>query len=185
MYHVSEKTRTKKSARLICEGLGKCLEEKPFDKIRVNDICKRCFVSRATFYRLFDQLVDVLVYECDNIHAEILKMIEKNKISDKTELAITCINIWLSHPTLIKAIVQNHLDYIPFNTYRKNAESLKQIYNIPFTDEQQSDYLISILSSVIFGALSAYFKHGGNDPVEEVYKTVCDCLNIITEAFNS
>ena len=111
---------------MICEGLGKCLEEKPFNKITVNDVYEKSFVSRATFYRLFDNLSDVLSYECDTLFAERLKLIENRTFSDKKEQALYCIRIWLSHTSLVKAIVDNNLYRILYDTHAKNADLLKK-----------------------------------------------------------
>lgn len=65
MYHVSNDIRSKKSADLIWNGMKKCLLEKSLDKLHITDIYQKSFVSRATFYRLFDSLPDVIAYECD------------------------------------------------------------------------------------------------------------------------
>ena len=59
MYHVSNDLRAKNSAELICRGLEKCLKEKPLNKIKISDIYSKSFVSRSTFYRLFDSIVQI------------------------------------------------------------------------------------------------------------------------------
>ena len=182
MYHVSDDVRVQKSAKLICEGLGKCMEEKPFDKIKISDIYEKSFVSRATFYRLFDSKTDVLSYECDKLMSERAQTVEHADFSNKLDLAIYSINLWLSHKTLIKAIVENHLYWILYETHRKNADILKKIYNLPYSDEKQLDYFVANLTSLICCTLSVYFMHGANEPIEEVYRTVCQCNNIIAEA---
>ena len=68
MYHVSNDIRSKKSAELIWEGMETCLQEKSLDKLRITDIYQKSFVSRATFYRLFDSVQDVIAYKCDCIY---------------------------------------------------------------------------------------------------------------------
>lgn len=183
MYHIPEKRRPQESAQLICDGLERCLEEKPFSKIRINDVARASFVSRATFYRLFDSITDVLAYECDRVFAERMRVAADASFASKTEQAVFSAKIWLSHPTLIRAIVENDLYYILFETHAKNAELLKKLYPLPFEDEKQVDYFLSVLSSMICGALAVYFKHGATEPIEEVYKTVCQCADVITETF--
>lgn len=184
MYHVTNDLRVKKSAKLISQGLEKSLKEKPFNKISINNICENCSVSRATFYRLFDSINDVFAYVCDEILVERLQMVESKTFTNKHEKALYCIKIWLSHPSLIKALVDNNLGWILYESHARNVALLKKIYNIPFDDEKQSDYFTSILSSLICAALFVYFKHGANEPIENVYVTVCKCTNIIAESFN-
>lgn len=183
MYHISKDLRAQKSASLIRQGLERCLEEKPFEKIRVSDIYEKSFVSRATFYRLFDSITDVFAYECDCIMTEVLKTPDRPVFADKKEQALYCMNIWLSHPTLIKALIDNNLGWILYDTHAKHADLLKKIYPLPFESEEQAEYFISILSSLICGALSVYFKHGASEPIEEVYQTVCACTSIIATTF--
>lgn len=185
MYHIPNDARAQKSAKLICEGLGRCLEKKPLSEIRINDIHDECFVSRATFYRLFDTITDVLVYECNSIFDKRLQTIENKNFRNKEEQALYCINIWLSHRPLIKALVENDLGWILYKTHAKNAESLKKLYSFPYNDEKQYDYFLTILSSMIIACLYVYFKHGESEPIEEVYKTVCQCTGFIAKSFNS
>ena len=185
MYHISNNKRTQKSAKLICEGLEICLKEKPFNKISVNDIYKKCFVSRSTFYRLFDSIIDVLSYECDNIFTERLKIIENHTFSSKKEQALYSIKIWLAHKSLIKALVENNLGWILYDTHRKNAELMKKLYQIHFANENQLDYFISILSSIICSSLFVYFRHNETEFLEDVYKTVCNCISSINQSFNN
>ena len=77
MYHISEDKRAVKSAELIWEGLEKCLAEKELKKIRISDINEKSYVSRATFYRLFDSIGDVLIYRCDRIFADLTVKMEQ------------------------------------------------------------------------------------------------------------
>ena len=183
MYHVSNDVRAKKSAALICQGLGKCLEEKPLSSIRIMDIYEKCYVSRATFYRLFDDIRDIFIYECDNIFADILKMIENNKFQNKGEEAIFCIKRWLEHDTLMKALAENNLIGIIYDTHIRNSELLKRFYSIRFEDEKKVDYFIAILASLTYASLTVYYNHGATEPIEQVYDTVRKCTRILADNF--
>ena len=67
MYHIKQDARSQRSAKAIIEGLESCLEKKSISIITVSEVCAACAVGRATFYRLFDNLTDVLSYQCENI----------------------------------------------------------------------------------------------------------------------
>ena len=64
MYHIKNDVRSQKSAKFISEGLQKCLAYKTFSEITITDVLRASYVGRATFYRLFDNLSDVLAYLC-------------------------------------------------------------------------------------------------------------------------
>lgn len=184
MYHVSANVRAQRSAKAICTGLAQCLEEKPFEKITVKDVYDKCLVSRATFYRLFDGLTDVLQYECDSIFRERLGLLVGRNIVDKKEQAIQCMKIWMRPHSIIKPLLENRMEWIIYETHQKNAELLRSLTGSPFRDEWKSDYFISVFSSVICTALSVYFKHGGEEPIEEVYEVLAQSLRIIDKSFN-
>ena len=99
MYHIANDIRAKKSADLIIQGLEECLQEKPLDKIKVIDIYNKTYVSRATFYRLFDNIYDVLSYQCDCLRDETIKSLENKSFNNKKEFAIHCLKLWLKHET--------------------------------------------------------------------------------------
>lgn len=80
MYHIPNDKRAQKSADLIAQGLYKSLEKKPLNNIKVNDIYLNSYVSRATFYRLFDSVYDVLQYQCDSIVDEIAESLKQRNL---------------------------------------------------------------------------------------------------------
>lgn len=81
MYHVKDGKRTKESARLIVGGLHECLKMKKFESITVTDVQKQSTVGRATFYRLFDSVSDVLAYEFDEEFSKLMKSEELRFLS--------------------------------------------------------------------------------------------------------
>ena len=179
MYHVSKDLRARNSAELICSGLEECLKEKPLNKSRINDIYEKCFVSRATFYRLFDNIYDVFAYECDNIFKDIVKLLQTQKFKDHTEQALYCVKRWLVHDILMKALVDNNLIGIFYESHMRNIDILRQFYSINYEDDTKIEYFIYILASLCYASLSMYFKHGAKESIEEVYKTVCESTRLI------
>ena len=91
MYHIPNDVRARKSVELILQGLYKALEKKSLNDIKVNDIYLNCYVSRATFYRLFDSIYDVLLYQCDLIINEMLTSIAEIEFKDKKKQGYTAL----------------------------------------------------------------------------------------------
>ncbi|MBQ9840849.1 MAG: TetR/AcrR family transcriptional regulator [Erysipelotrichaceae bacterium] len=65
MHHVKNDKRSQTSANAIYEALLKLLKSNSFDTITVSSICEESNISRATFYRNFDILEDVLAWYGD------------------------------------------------------------------------------------------------------------------------
>lgn len=180
MYHISNDKRSRKSAELIWQGMEQCLREKTFDKLRITDINQKTFVSRATFYRLFDTLQDVIVYECDCIYTQLAEEIQKEKFRSKKEFFLYLIESWLEQEVLLKTLVENNMINVIYETHMKNMDLMKQIFLEQVTiSDTEADYLISVLANIIPAALKVWFQHGKKETPEEIYRIVGQSLDII------
>lgn len=181
MYHISNDKRTKKSAQLIWEGMEKCLLEKSLDKIRIIDIYQKSFVSRATFYRLFDSLQDVIAYECDCIYLQLAENIETSFFKTRQEIFLFLIEEWLKHEVLIKTLVESNMISIIYDTHMKNHELLKKIFleDVSLSD-READYLVSVLANIIPAAVNIWYLHGKTETPEEIYHAVTHSLVVIS-----
>lgn len=72
MYHIKNDKRAQKSAELIYDGLSDLIEKKSYDMITITDIQKASGVGRATFYRSFDNINDVLYWQCALHYLEVM-----------------------------------------------------------------------------------------------------------------
>ena len=181
MYHISNDIRTKKSAELIWQGMEQCLMEKDLDKLRITDIYQKSYVSRATFYRLFDSVQDVIAYKCDCIYMQLAENIETSFFKSRQEIFLYLIKEWLKQEVLIKTLVENNLISIIYDTHMKNHELLKKIFleNVSLSDNE-ADYLVSILANIIPAAVNTWYLHGKTESSEEIYKAVTHSLAIIS-----
>lgn len=121
---------------------------KPFDKLRIRDINQKSYVSRATFYRLFDGLQDVLIYACDRIYSQLAEAVNGAKIHSRQEFFLLLIEKWMKQEVLIQTLVENNLTGILYETHMKNRDFMKAIFlNDTTLSEQETDYLVSILAN--------------------------------------
>ena len=180
MYHISKDIRSKKSAELIWKGMEKCLLEKSLDKVRVTDIYQKSFVSRATFYRFFDSVQDVIAYECDCIYRELAENMETSVFKSRQEIFLFLIEEWLKQEVLIKTLVENNMISIIYDTHMKNHELLKQLFlgDISLSD-READYLVSILANIIPAAVNTWYLHGKTETPKEIYDAVTHSVMLI------
>lgn len=180
MYHVSDDKRAQKSAELIWQGMEQCLQEKPFNKLRISDINQKSYVSRATFYRLFDSLQDVLIYECDRIYSQLAEAFKSKALHSKQDFFLLLIGKWMAQEVLIETLVENNLTGILYDTHMKNRDFMKAVF---LTDaalsEREADYMVSLLANIIPAAMNVWYRHGKNESPVEVYNAVGQSLNII------
>ena len=184
MYHVSTDKRAVKSAELIWEGLEKCLEEKELKKIRIADINEKSYISRATFYRLFDSIEDVLVYRCDKVFDSVVS--EIGAFSSTMDMFLFFIERWLEQKTLLRAIAENNMTNLIYATHMKNKEIVKRVYiREAEITEADADYLISILTSILPAVMNTWYEHGKKESAEEIYEVVKKSVSIMASAFGN
>jgi len=181
MYHISKDARAQKSAQLICKGLEACLAEKPLNETRVSDIYEKCFVSRSTFYRLFDSVNDVISYQCECIFQEVMKISATKTYTDRKEQAIACAKAWLSHPAFIRALVDNGLGYMIYKAHERHFDVIKEQCPTRLQGGVESKYFLSILSAIIAASMSVYIKLGSSEPIEKAYDIVTTCTSTIAK----
>ncbi len=186
MYHISEDKRAIKSAHLIWEGLEKCLQEKELGKIRIADINQKCFVSRATFYRLFDSVQDVLMYECNLIFERMAAELSGGYFQSSKELFLFFVRQWMEHKTLIRALAENNLTNILYETHMRHEALLKAVF-LKETEltEQELDYLVSILSGMIPSVINVWYSHGQSESADDIFRDVCSCISTIDARLNA
>ena len=181
MYHIVNDLRAKKSAALITEGLYKCLDQKPLKNIKVTDIYANSFVSRATFYRLFDSVYDVLLYQCDLVTDEMVQSISSMRFDSKREEGLYCVKFWLQHEKLIKAIVENNLYSLIYDTILNHREAFKTLYGIDYETSPESQYYVFFLVAMIHTSFIIFYKEKGKRPIEEIMestnKTIAGIVN--------
>lgn len=159
--------------------------EKELDKIRIVDINEKSFVSRATFYRLFDGVKDVLVYQCDRIFEKLAVELEQEHFVSNKDILLFFIERWLEQKNLMKALVENNMLGIIYDTQMKYSVLMKYI----FVEESQLsdielDYLVSILANMIPSAMNIWYKHGQTESAEEILKISSKSISIISDVLN-
>lgn len=180
MYHISNDKRAQKSAELIWQGMEQCLREKSFHKLRICDIHQKSYISRATFYRLFDDLQDVLVYECDQIYSQLAETVQNTEIHSKQDFFVLLVEKWMAQEVLIQTLVENNLTGILYETHMKNRDFMKKIFlKDTFLSEQEADYMTSLLANIIPAAMHTWYLHGRRETPVEVYRAVSRSLHMI------
>ena len=173
MYHIKPDKRAQKSAALICDALFACLKEKPFQEITITDIQRTSFVSRATFYRHFDELADVLSYYCHQRFLEAFSAytpVETGEGEAVYHFSRYFLNYWFAHRDILELLLSlNRLDII-YDCHLRYFELLleKEAPGLSFPAEAY-DYMTGIRSGIMVGVLLAWLKGGKKQSAEEVF----------------
>jgi len=166
----------------IFDAIMLLMDEMPYKKITVSDICERAGVARPTFYRYYDEKDDVLVeYLVKTLNMELLN-IEKSKEGDKQDNIVLMFdyNYMIKYQKNLKKILS--ITDIENRVTRETLDfpvSIMKHYRKNLTAQ---DYLICRykLCYQITGTLRLFFDWFINDmplPVENVV-TMLNAMNI-------
>lgn len=111
MYHIKPDKRSTQSAKWIYEALLRLMEEKSYDSITVTEIVNHASVARATFYRNFDHLDDVLLYKLDETFDKLVEyMSEYYRESPQNPLRTVFLKpflrFWNLHSELVTFLIK-------------------------------------------------------------------------------
>lgn len=179
MYHIKKDKRSEASARKIVETFEKILFKHSFEDITVVEICQEAGIARSTFYRLFDNLQDVLDYTCYLLGRSPLNLLEQGKFKTVREFALYFMDEYRKHFPLLQRLqhtqqgrpIQNILShyqkdlFIPLLRNQKNLE----------TDQESFPYLIDLFLSVFLVTASRSLEAGKKEN-EEVFDMVQSAL---------
>lgn len=77
--------RTKRTYQFLKNALLELLTKKPFEEIKVNDICNLAMVHRTTFYSHFADKYELLNYCIEDVEQEITEKIRNQDYHDSKE----------------------------------------------------------------------------------------------------
>ena len=178
MYHIKSDKRSQASAQLIGNAMMELLKVRNFDDISVSDIQRQSTVGRATFYRLFDNTVDVLSWLCNQIFDTMANR-NASPTENMVESMTSFIGAWIEHEVLLQAIIRSgHIEVIYEMLYRRMKEAGDMLFPDLQLENGKSDYLVSIASTAMIGGLSAWLKHGKTESAEQVFENIREVIGV-------
>lgn len=179
MYHIKNDKRAYKSAVLISESLADMLKEKKYEEISITDVCVSRGVARTTFYRLFDTLDDVLIYQFDALFEESMKQFV-NELNEGKSFSRFMLEIAVSNRALVTAIVDSgRSDLFNFSTRTKELVIIQSMeLNI---NEEDRRYCTPMLTQMAYAIFSTWISMGCKENVDELYGIMKRELKFIYE----
>ena len=164
MYHIPEDRRAARSAELILGGLLS-IKGRTIADITVTDIVKAAGVGRSTFYRLFDNSVDVLMWKSDEIMKSALSA--SAEMSSFDEIFLSFISSWMEEKALLGALVRSSLTDILFEVHLAHIDEINTLF---FRGAElsplQQEYLVTLLSAMMASGFRLWETRGFPSPEE-------------------
>ena len=144
--------------KILEDALGALLEEKPFEEIRVIDICSKANMHRSTFYTYFNDKYELLKSKLDEYEAKFLEDLQRYKIEDKLkdfhiDIMIKILQYFYFNRKYLKIIFQNNKD----NSITKILQKYLEAYVIEGVKDMKlakpdKPYFFNVMGAFYSGA---------------------------------
>ncbi len=170
--------RIKYTKGIIKETFLNLLEEKEVNKITVSEICKIADINRATFYRYYLDVYDLLE-KIENEFIEELKQVPflTNNEYSLSSLATELLNIFLENKKLVTIIFRKNTDIYILNDILEgihNKYKYKWLNDFPDLDENEISYANIFAFNGSLGIVNYWIQQGFVESVEEISKKIED-----------
>jgi AcrR family transcriptional regulator len=171
MYRIGNDKRKTKSAKLICTGLEELIRTYNYNDISITQIIDASGVGRATFYRLFDEKSDVVLYQMESVFTELLWRV--GPYSDSNVIIKSLFEVWLDHKELFLSLIKANL-YEEFQTRLAFiiGEKLNFIQEGVGLDNRSWQYFIHIRAAMLFTALRVAVTQFNEDNPLDILDTL-------------
>ena len=170
MYHIADDIRARRSAQKLVQALEHCLDKRRYEEISVSELCAAAGVGRTTFYRLFDNLTDVLYYQCCQVLQLITDAVERHGVESLRQATLDFFNAWMKHRKLLETLqATNQLGLL----HKAHLESIASFRTVIATvgrmDKAQEDYALAVLTASLPTMIRVWTLRGKKETAEELY----------------
>ncbi len=182
MYHIKEDRRSEQSAAWYAEALIELLKKQDFSELTVSALAKRAGLGRATFYRNFDAIDDVLRFIIDRAFEELRETVlachlVENRTGklERTTFIKPFLQFWGERATLVQALVSaGRVEFLRTGL----ADMISRILALGSAQAKprwkRVDYFIALRSGAAIALLVHWIRCGMDLPADEVALLIQD-----------
>ena len=163
MYHIKEDKRCVRSALAIADALEHLMKRKPFLSISVSDLQKESGVGRSTFYRLFDNIDDVISYMIDTQFRELVFDGENASWHEFTRKSLSYI---IEKSDVILSIVNAGRTDLITRSFSRTLQNI--IENEKTAAAMHAKYSLAVFASACISVLSIWYENGRAESLDEL-----------------
>lgn len=178
--------KVNKTKKTLEDALGALLEEKPFEEIRVIDICSKANMHRSTFYTYFNDKYELLKSKLDEYESKFLEDLQRYKIEDKLkdfhiDIMIKILQYFYFNRKYLKIIFQNNKD----NSITKILQKYLEAYVVEGVKDMKlakpdKPYFFNVIAAFYSGAfitvISEWILNDCTVKPEELAECISDII---------
>ena len=178
--------RVKYTKKSIKESFIELLQEKDIDKITVSELCDKSDINRATFYRYYIDIYDLL----EKIELEFAlelknKLTDYNKSSFK-DIVIEYLRYLKENKDFVKIIFSNSKNlYFLYDFFEYFFENFKNKWfvNVNNLDEENKKILFIFMFNGSLGVIKYWIQNDFYDDIDSLSKTIVDTCHYGLETY--
>lgn len=180
MYHIKSDARSQKSAQAIYSALRKLLESKSFADITISDIQKTSSVSRATFYRHFDNTADVLTWQSDCYFARMFQSYISSHPhpAQGYEFVQYLLTYWTNNSEILEILLHINRTDIIYESHLKNFRTFIAPISPAHLNGAHYEYAMGLRSGLMIGVLSVWLSNHKKQSAEELFAIIKNELEL-------
>lgn len=161
------------SQRQVAQAMMQLIQEKPYARITISELCKAAGISRQTFYSLFTSRENVVIF---TLQAQYCCSLDKEPIHQAScrneKLRNLCrgySEYLVRNRNLIKLLVDNRIDYLLYDSFEEALNSSDCIFG--GMDSCLRRYASGFYAGGISSVAREYAREGcssGADRLEEL-----------------
>ncbi|MFQ3230402.1 TetR/AcrR family transcriptional regulator [Reinekea sp.] len=174
LYRNSTDKRVKQTSAKLFDSIGHLLESKKFDDIGIKEISALAGIGRATFYRNFDYVEDVLKLRLDEEFIALSTQVEPSRHNSLVNLE-PFFAFWINNSEILQILIK--ADKWSIFTSKFNAEAQGPIIELSMHikhDPRFDEYLHTILSGIITSTLQTWVARG----MQETSQELCQMIDL-------
>lgn len=173
MYHIKNDQRSIRSSDMLYDGLARLMHEKPFHSITVTDLVEAAQVGRATFYRNFDEIEDVLWMRCDKVVDGLIDYLQEYRQKHQDALPTTILEpvlyYFYAHSELVELLMKAKRIHIFEESIQSHFEPFKPMFGTFFgVEEEYVGYIMAMRIGSIIKVLVHWIETGKKQPPDEL-----------------
>jgi AcrR family transcriptional regulator len=145
------------------------LNEKKFADIKITEVIERAQVSRATFYRNYDALEDILRYECNQKFLDLKAYINDyylNNIEESSthplHLLKPFLKFWYLDSSIVELLLKINNKEILLSNIVNLVKNLLNNVNSYNSKDPFYEYSVNIRANIIMGILEVWISNNKN-----------------------
>ncbi len=167
--------RVKYTKKIIRDTFLDLLQEKEINKITVSEICKNADINRATFYRYYIDVYDLL----DKIELDFVEQLKQFELKEDTitvkAFSKEYLTVFLENKELVKILFSTKNNVFFLNEFLELVYSTcKKVWNkeMPDLSEEEIETAAVFIFNGALGVINYWVINDFNDSVEHISDTI-------------